>query len=288
MKRKNTKSQRWLIAFALIILSLRFAFAQTPASFMKFSATTIKQGDTLFVELHGAEGDILKATFLQKPVLFYADGLHLRAIVGIPVNQPLGVYTFFVSYMENGEPKTHEQKIKIIPGGFPVQRIWLKKKMKDLYTYEGIQHEYDLIGAALKTETPEQLWEGVFGEPSKGKITTKFGSQRVVNGEKGSNHKGVDFAPGFKKPIFAVNGGTVSLVQKFKMHGNTVIINHGQGVSSLYLHMNAFAVKAGDTVKKGDVIGYVGSTGVATGPHLHFALYVHAVAVNPMPWFKTK
>lgn len=278
-----------LIVSLFAFLLVTALYSQTVEPIIKFLSATVKQGDTLFVEIHGAElDDNVSAYFLQKNIPFYSDGLHLRAIVGIPVNTGIGTYTFSTFVMVGGVKKTLTQKVRVLSGNFPVQKIWLKKSKKDLYTYEGVQREYDLIGAALKQETPEQGWEGSFGYPANGKVTTKFGSQRVVNGEKGSNHKGVDFGPGFGKPVFAVNGGVVSLVEKFKMHGNTVIINHGQGVSSLYLHLNDFAVKVGDTVKKGDVIGHVGSTGVATGPHLHFAMYVHVVAVNPMSWFKLK
>lgn len=278
------------LVFVIPIFLLRaLAAPQTAEPIVKFSSTTVKQGDTLFVEIHGAEADEnVSAYFLQKNFPFYSDGLHLRALAGIPVNFAPGTYAFSTFVMVAGVKKTLAQKIKVVPGGFPVQKIKLTKSKNALYTYEGVQREYDLIGAALRTETQEQYWDGGFGYPSNGRMSTKFGMQRVVNGKKGSNHKGVDFAPGFGKPVVTVNGGVVTLVQKFKMHGNTVIVNHGQGVSSLYLHLNDFSVKTGDSVKKGDVLGHVGSTGVATGPHLHFAMYVHAVAVNPMPWFKMK
>jgi murein DD-endopeptidase MepM/ murein hydrolase activator NlpD len=84
--------------------------------------------------------------------------------------------------------------------------------------------------------------------------------------------------------VRAIAGGVVRLVREFNIHGNTVGIDHGQGLSSIYLHLSKFAVAEGDAVTKGEVIGYIGSTGRSTGPHLHWSLYANGVPVNPARW----
>jgi murein DD-endopeptidase MepM/ murein hydrolase activator NlpD len=90
------------------------------------------------------------------------------------------------------------------------------------------------------------------------------------------------------RPIHAIASGTVKVARMFNIHGGTVGLDHGHGVTSAYLHMKRFAVDEGATVQKGDVIGYVGSTGRSTAPHLHWSLSVNGVQVNPRQWVALK
>jgi murein DD-endopeptidase MepM/ murein hydrolase activator NlpD len=114
--------------------------------------------------------------------------------------------------------------------------------------------------------------------------------RRYYNGEFANDyyHRGVDYAAGTGSPVFAPAAGYVRLVgtvaQGFQLHGNTVGIDHGQGVVSIFIHLSRINVKEGDFVQPGQVIGAVGSTGVATGPHLHWGLYVNNEAIDPVPW----
>jgi murein DD-endopeptidase MepM/ murein hydrolase activator NlpD len=102
-------------------------------------------------------------------------------------------------------------------------------------------------------------------------------------------HKGVDLRAPYGAPIHAVTGGIVKIAApKFRLHGGTVGIDHGQGLSSIYIHMSKVLVKQGQEVHKGDVIGLIGSTGFATGPHLHWGLYAGGVPVNPDQWVPVK
>ena len=115
--------------------------------------------------------------------------------------------------------------------------------------------------------------------PVRGRISGRFGNQRIFNGTPKSPHSGMDIAAGAGTPIRAPAGGTVTLAEKdFYLTGGTVMIDHGHGVSSNFLHMSRLDVKVGDVVKQGDVVGAVGSTGRSTGPHLHWG----------MTWFDTK
>jgi len=138
--------------------------------------------------------------------------------------------------------------------------------------------------------TPEKHWDGKFLRPSHAEISTVFGVQRYVNGKfaEGYYHRGVDYAGDVGSPVFAPAAGKISLVgmesEGFRIHGNTIGIDHGQGVLSIFLHLDEIQVKEGDMVEAGQQIGTVGNTGASTGPHLHWGLYVNGVSVDPVPW----
>ncbi len=116
----------------------------------------------------------------------------------------------------------------------------------------------------------------------RGPITSTFGLKRVYNGIPKAPHTALDIAAPSGKPVVAVNDGQVVNTHHRFFTGNTVIIDHGQGVMSLYAHLSAFKVKNGQHVKRGDVIGLVGKTGRVTGPHLHWAMYLNQTPVNPL------
>jgi murein DD-endopeptidase MepM/ murein hydrolase activator NlpD len=121
-----------------------------------------------------------------------------------------------------------------------------------------------------------------FIAPVKGPITGVFGSQRILNGETRSPHHGVDFAAPLNTPVHCPADGIVRLtVRNMYLMGNTLIIDHGLGVQSIFMHLNRILVKEGDAVKQGAVIGRVGKSGRATGPHLHWGVSVGTIQVDP-------
>jgi len=168
---------------------------------------------------------------------------------------------------------------------FPTQRINLAGGGPD-----PTQEELDRIDAFKQTVTPKKFWDGQFKRPNPGHVSTVYGVRRYYNGDFAEDyyHGGVDYASRRGAPVVAPAAGRIGLVGradgKFRLNGNTVGINHGQGVQSIFLHLNSIAVGQGQFVEDGERIGTVGSTGASTGPHLHWGLYVHGVAVDPVPW----
>jgi murein DD-endopeptidase MepM/ murein hydrolase activator NlpD len=168
---------------------------------------------------------------------------------------------------------------------FPTQSIWLSGKGSD-----GTDHEFDRVDAFKRLVSPEKLWNGPFLRPNQGPITSGYGIRRYYNGvfAKDYYHRGVDYAGAHGSPVIAPATGRVALVgrqaQGFKLHGNTIGLDHGQGVTTIYLHLSRILVKEGDLVKPGQVIGAVGATGAVTGAHLHWGLYVNGLSVDPAPW----
>ncbi len=169
---------------------------------------------------------------------------------------------------------------------FPTQSIWLSGTAAEPAT----EIELSRVSAFKDLVTPEKYWQGTFLRPSPAKVSALFGVQRYINGKFAQDyyHRGVDYAAAQGSPVFAPAAGKVALIGResegFRIHGNTIGIDHGQGVLSIFLHLDQILVKEGDFVEAGQQIGTVGSTGASTGPHLHWGLYVNGVSVDPVPW----
>jgi murein DD-endopeptidase MepM/ murein hydrolase activator NlpD len=131
------------------------------------------------------------------------------------------------------------------------------------------------------TTMPETRWSGSFQPPAEAEVSGVFGSARVFNGMKKSQHTGLDFRVTTGTPISATNSGMVILARPLYFEGNCVIIDHGQGLLTLYLHLSEFKVKEGDAVEKGQILGLSGGTGRATAPHLHFAVRWRGEYLDP-------
>ena len=169
---------------------------------------------------------------------------------------------------------------------FPTQRI----RLSGAAGAKATQHELDRVAAFKNLQTPEKYWNGPFVKPNSGRMSSGYGIRRYYNGvfAKDYYHRGVDYAGGTGSPVVAPAAGRVALVGRvsegFRVHGNVVGIDHGQGVTSIMMHLSRIDVQEGQLVKPGQRIGAVGSTGASTGPHLHWGLYVHGISVDPAPW----
>lgn len=150
------------------------------------------------------------------------------------------------------------------------------------------------MNGSLRTASTVRFFSGLGGRcllrPCSGPITTEYGVSRTYNGvpREGYFHGGLDYGAREGSAVISPADGRVVLVGEetdgFPYHGTCVTVDHGHGVASLLMHLSASAVKRGDVVRAGQLIGNVGETGVATGPHLHWGLHVGGVAVNPTPW----
>jgi murein DD-endopeptidase MepM/ murein hydrolase activator NlpD len=185
-----------------------------------------------------------------------------------------------------GNEETRNLAVGLRNRTFPTQRITLSPSQSDL----GTDHEFARVAAFKQLVTPERYWSGAMVRPSQGQVSTVYGVRRYYNGVFAQDyyHRGVDYAAPTGAPVVAPAAGRIALVGRvadgFELHGNTIGIDHGQGVLSIMIHLSRIDVNEGDFVQAGQVIGAVGSTGASTGPHLHWGLYVHGIAVDPVPW----
>ncbi len=149
------------------------------------------------------------------------------------------------------------------------------EEQKQIEEAQKVKHDY------LNRVTPEREWSGKFDPPAEAAISDVFGTQRVFNGKALSTHQGLDFRVHTGTPVDAMNSGTVLLARPLYFEGNCVVLDHGQGLLTIYMHLSEFKVKEGDTVKRGDEIGLSGGTGRATGPHLHVAVRWQGTYLDP-------
>ncbi|PWT99708.1 MAG: peptidase [Candidatus Melainabacteria bacterium] len=272
-------------------VALLLAVAGSPGAWAKVALpTSLSQGET--IELKFSDSDFSQTEGGASPnfafnghsyPLYKAEDANgsskWQGLLAIPCDLSPGVYPLKVN------DESYELKVKA--GKFPLQRISLPKS-KD--NFDMSPHEKEKIDAAKATLSPARHWHDKFIPPCAAPQSAKFGMKRVVNGRllKDYYHTGLDFAAPLGKTVCACAPGTVILACKgFKLHGNTVAIDHGQGVISFYIHLNQIVVKEGQEVDSGEKIATVGQTGRATGPHLHFGIYVNQTASNPNQWLTT-
>lgn len=205
-------------------------------------------------------------------------------LMPVPVFEKPGNYRIDVT----GENGRHlgAAPLAVTNAHYATQNIVIAKQTAALTPSPG---ESDTSRKFASLVTEKRYWAEPFQLPLNSCMNSPFGVARMHNGKlTGDYHAGLDQRGALGDPIHAIADGVVRVVQKWAVHGNTVGVDHGQGVASMYLHLSKFAVKEGDEVKKGDVIGYVGATGRATGPHLHWSLYVNGAPVNPLQWVSPK
>ena len=174
--------------------------------------------------------------------------------------------------------------------GQQVQALRVDKKYVDppAEVRERIRRDREKAGKALDNYSPERLWTAPFARPVPGSVSSKFGLKRVFNDQPRGVHRGLDLRGAEGTPILACADGRVVLADDLYFSGNAVYIDHGQGVFTSYLHMSRILVRPGDVVRRGQVIGKVGSTGRVTGPHLHLSLIVLGQAVDPEPLLEAR
>jgi murein DD-endopeptidase MepM/ murein hydrolase activator NlpD len=232
-----------------------------------------------------AEGAVLEGSVGRRPLTFFQDGAGHAALVGFDMELASGREPWRVDVREPGRP-ARAVKGSVELGGreFPVQRLTLPTPMVDLdpETERRAVAEGNTLRTLYRTITPERFWRGAFVRPISGNEPgTGFGSRRVINGQPRSPHSGTDYAAARGTPVVSINDGRVALVAEYFFPGRLVVVDHGLGLYSLYFHLDATRVEAGDRVTRGQPIGTVGSTGRATGPHLHFGVQVGPARIDP-------
>lgn len=210
-----------------------------------------------------------------------ADGTKL-GLMPVSLKVKPGAYT--IEFLDGAGKAVSSAPVRVTDARFRKQNIVLSAGTQSLKPSPG---EMETVSALRTTVSDARHWDEPFVPPVPGCLTSPFGVQRLYNGKPSGNyHAGLDQRGAEGTPIRATASGVVKIVRQFNLHGGIVGIDHGQGVTSTYLHMSKFATTEGASVRKGDVIGYVGTTGRSTAPHLHWGVAVNGVQVNPMQWVK--
>jgi len=176
----------------------------------------------------------------------------------------------------------------VIEGPYGTENIQLDSTRGQLLDADLIEAEREKLLSVWSQVSLRPKWEGPFWYPVAAdnlRITSNFGTRRHYNdSEELSFHGGTDFGGGIGTPIYAPAAGTVALAERLTVRGNAVLIDHGMGLYSGYWHQSQIVVTEGQEVQQGDLIGYIGDTGLVTGPHLHWEMRLNGIAVEPLQW----
>ena len=245
-----------------------------------------KQGEVLYLTVVAAGNPAsVEGRFRDRSIPFFKTGRsdEFGALVGIDMaDEPATVdLKAAIAYPDGRRERVY--RVVVQAEEFRVQSMTLPKDQvePDAAALKRINLEKEKVQAVLASFTPERLWNTGFLVPVKGTATGAFGSKRILNGQPRNQHSGEDISAPLGAPVKAANDGIVRLVDDQFFSGISVILDHGLGLFTMYFHLDSAAVKEGARVKRGDVIGTVGQSGRATGPHLHWAAWLNGSRVNP-------
>ena len=275
-----------LISF-LSIAHPPFLYAKSTAR-VSFSSQHIKQGEVLLVTVEDKNGiSSISGTMFNKPVNFYKNptGKKYAALVGIDMDTKPDSYKLALNIADiNGKKSMKEYRFRIKSADFGTQKLTLppSKVTLDDETLKKVETEKEKIGKVWEIFTEGRLWDGNFIQPVAGEMSDNFGLRRIINGEQKSPHTGVDVDATEGAPVQASNSGRAIFTDDQFFSGQTLIIDHGLGLFTMYFHLSEIFVTYGANVKKGEVIAKVGKTGRATGPHLHWGVRLNGARINPL------
>lgn len=252
-----------------------------------FSRSVVKQGDVVLVTVISPIIFSELSGDLNNNRVFFnrtGKGKEYTGILGIDMNLAPGVYCLRLTGSINGTSITSNVEFEIKERKYETETLAFPENLVELDKESEERAERE--GAALtniwKEIGPERLWIVGFKPPVKGRSKNNFGKRRILNGKEKSPHNGVDIIAPAGRKIFSANNGRVALTDEQFFGGKTVVIDHGQGLFTTYLHLSKILVDKGEIVNKGAVIGLVGSTGRSKKPHLHWSARVNNARVDPL------
>jgi murein DD-endopeptidase MepM/ murein hydrolase activator NlpD len=255
---------------------------------LSFQPPQLRQGGYSVIYLYeDAANATLSFGGLQYPML--QDGDRWWAIIGIGAFAEPGLAPLSVAYTpaDGGEVESIAQSIEIISHDYPVENIDLDPETSALLDPDIVNNELAIRAGVLSGYTAAKLWSGAFVRPGEGEISSTYGVARSYNnGPVTSYHHGTDFIGDIGAPAYAAAAGTVVFAEELQVRGNTIMIDHGGGVFTAYNHLSAIAVTQGESVAAGQPIGAIGSTGLVTGPHLHWEVVIRGIEVDGELWLE--
>jgi murein DD-endopeptidase MepM/ murein hydrolase activator NlpD len=268
-------------------VSRRTKIAATKSFSVRWQPVRVVNGTpVLFRVMAPAPLESLSGNWMEHQVFFNLDtanktwfGLAGSSLQVRPGGYPLELRATTIS----GKEITFDRKITIHAAKYPRVAIKVAKQYTEPNPeqLQKVSHDASVKQEAFHRVSPEQEWSGKFQAPVDARISDVFGTQRTINGKVQSTHQGLDYAVPSGTPVAAVNSGTVLLARALYFEGNCVVLDHGQGLLTLYMHLSEIKVKEGDKIERGDEVGLSGGSGRATGPHLHLAVRWQGIYLNP-------
>ena len=262
-----------------VILSLGLS-ARAAQPLTATHARAIRPGEVIVLTVRGAAASVVVRAFDRDWPTFRSGDQTWRALIGIDMDAKPGHYDVEIA---NGSERVSHPLV-VTAKQFPTRRLSVDPNLvvPPESERERIERESRELEAAWQASPHERLWQADFVRPVPDPANSAFGSHSVYNGKTTSRHGGADFLSPPGRPVKAPNAGRIVIAGARYFSGNTVVIDHGQGLFSLLAHLTEIDVKVGDTVSAGDVVGTVGATGRVTGPHLHWAVRLNGARVDPL------
>jgi murein DD-endopeptidase MepM/ murein hydrolase activator NlpD len=273
--------KRHRFAFLISVIIVFSTYASAHAFQAEVIPPEIKPGDAFVIKVNGAKTSRLPTGSL-KGRQFYFSGCGKGCYVAIGsagIRTKPGIYTIKLRVGKKKKNLPFVVKQTAFPTTkltLPDNQVFLSKK--DLKRVERENKRLKQIFQKIS----QSYWKGNFIFPLENDISTPFGIKRILNKKWISIHRGIDITGQEGEEVKASNNGRVVLTEELFFGGNTIILDHGLGIYTIYMHLSNFNVNTGDIVSKGDIIGLVGSSGRSTGPHLHFGVKVMNMSANPI------
>ncbi len=240
------------------------------------------------ITFNEAEIIIKRASHLSK-IVNISERPAFRAFLGIHRLSETGAKNLQLELTDSlGDYYTQNVTLTVTKQNFITQWFTLAASKTKLFGKDYQDNTWALVNAAKAEPHETQLWNGPFEKPTTGRVTLGFGDKLYINKVYSGSHFGIDYADKEGTPVWASNSGIVTMASDTPSFGNTVVIDHGQNIFTMYLHLHELKVKAGDAVNKTDLIATMGQTGIATGSHLHFTHFIGDIIVDSQPWYDGK
>ena len=248
--------------------------------------SSLKQGDVFRIRLTPDGGGVPSGDFQGEEIVFYLqeNGTGYEALIGVDLESPAGPYQLSIAVEGGSGVSGRMFQIDVMRAIFGVQRITVPEELVhlDLQSLKRVKEETRRMEALWAAGSEDRRWYGEFSAPAEGRINAFFGVRRIINGERRGRHNGIDIKAQRGTKVLCPNDGRVVMVDELFFGGRTVVVDHGQRLFTFYMHLDRVAVRMNQGVRRGDVIGTVGQTGRATGPHLHWGVRINGARVDPL------
>jgi murein DD-endopeptidase MepM/ murein hydrolase activator NlpD len=255
-----------------------------PQAHIHLSSSIIGQGDLTLLRIRLKNGNTPQVTWRGKKVLLVSnqEKTDWYGFLGADLSAKPGHYKVVVKVP--GSVAEEQLEVEIRGKDYGVRRLTLPKNMVDLdsKTLQRARKESKRMKSLWEALPSTPLWNGPFLRPVSGEVVGPFGKRSIINDQPRSPHSGVDLKGERGAPVKAINHGQVVLTDDHFFTGLTVVMDHGGGIQSMYFHLHRIAVQKGQVAAKGQIIGFVGSTGRATGPHLHWGIRMNGARIDPL------
>ena len=253
-----------------------------------FSSVSLVRGDLILITI---KADILEKPQIiwrkkEIPLIYSQANASWRGFIAADLKQKPGVYKVVVQLPSSGFEK--EFYIRVNDRDYGVRKLNLdpKKVELDAEALNRVKNEAAIVNKLWTADCQLPLWDDRFLMPVDKKIVGTFGRRSIINKRKRAPHTGVDISGKLGDPVKAIHNGTVMLVADHFFTGNSLYLDHGGCIISMYFHLDKILVKNGDEIEKGQIIGLVGATGRVTESHLHWGVRINGARVNPLTLIK--